>query len=48
MTIKQLNRLQNLMLKDEMRKLTEAEHNELFELLELAETEANEEVNHND
>ena len=40
MTNKQLNRLQNLMLKDEVCKLTQAEHDELFALIELAEAEA--------
>ena len=42
MTNKQLNRMQNLMLKDEVQKLTKSEHDELFALLELAEAEANE------
>ena len=40
MTNKQLNRLQNLMLKDEVQKLTQAEHDEMFALIELAEKEA--------
>ena len=40
MTNKQLNRMQNLMLKDEAQKLTQAEHDELFALIELAEAEA--------
>lgn len=40
MTNKQLNRMQNLMLKDEVQKLTQAEHDELFALIELAEAEA--------
>lgn len=42
MTDKQLNRLQNLMRKDEVQKLTQAEHDEMFALIELAEREANE------
>lgn len=41
MTDKQCMRMQRLMLKDEVQKLTEAEHDELFALLELAEAEAN-------
>ena len=48
MTNAQLIRMQNLMLKDEAQKLTQTEHDELFGLLELAEAEANEEVNPND
>ena len=40
MTNKQLNRLQHLMLKDEAQKLTQAEHDEMFALIELAEAEA--------
>ena len=49
MTNKQLNRLQNLMLKDEVQKLTQAEHDEMFALIELAEAEENaKEVNTND
>ena len=42
MTDKQYMRMQALMLKDEVQKLTEAEHDEMFALIELAETEANE------
>lgn len=42
MTDKQYMRMQRLMLKDEVQKLTKAEHDELFALLELAEAEANE------
>lgn len=41
MTDKQYMRMQTLMLKDEVQKLTKAEHDELFSLLELAEVEAN-------
>ena len=41
MTDKQYFRMQVLMLKDEALKLSQAEHDELFALLELAEKEAN-------
>ena len=42
MTDKQYMRMQYLMLKDEAQKLTQAEHDEMFALIELAEKEANE------
>ena len=42
MTDKQYMRMQHLMLKDEVQKLTDAECTEMFTLLELAEAEANE------
>ena len=49
MTDKQYMRMQRLMLKDEVQKLTQAEHDEMFALIELAETEENaKEVNPND
>lgn len=41
MTNKQYMRMQALMLKDEVQKLTQAEHDELFALIELAEKEVN-------
>lgn len=41
MTDKQWMRMQRLMLKDEVQKLTKAEHDELFALCELAEAEEN-------
>jgi hypothetical protein len=41
MTDKQYFRMQVLMLKDEVLKLSQAEHDELFALLELAEKEVN-------
>lgn len=41
MTNKQLIRMQRLMLKDEVQKLTKAERDEMFALLELAEAEDN-------
>ena len=45
MTVTQCMRMQQLMLKDEVQKLTQAEHDELFALCELAEIE---EVNQDD
>lgn len=41
MTDKQCMRMQHLMLKDEVQKLTQAEHDEMFALIELAEADAN-------
>ena len=41
MTDKQCMRMQALMLKDEVQKLTQAEHDEMFTLIELAEKEVN-------
>lgn len=40
MSDKQYMRMQSLMLKDEAEKLTQAEHDEMFALIELAEKEA--------
>lgn len=49
MTDKQYMRMQRLMFKDEVQKLSPAEHDELFALIELAEAEENaKEVNPND
>lgn len=42
MTNKQFMRMQRLMFKDEVQKLTKAERDEMFALLELAEAEDNE------
>lgn len=42
MTDKQYMRMQHLMLKDEEQKLTQAEHDEMFTLIGLAEREADE------
>lgn len=49
MTDKQYMRMQHLMLKDEVQKLSPIEHDELFALIGLAEAEENaKEVNPND
>ena len=41
MTDNQYMRMQHLMLKDEVQKLSQSEHDEMFALIELAEAEAN-------